>query len=510
MNNQISKGYDVILISPHLDYDGEGTPIKIEKKYASSPYPYVVPLGLTIIAQHLYNSGFKVKLLHLPSQFNKTLQNNLKYILRKYPSKLLFIQCHWFLYGGGATKVAKTYKSLFPNSKIFLGGSLASYSWKEILTDYDFIEGIVLGEGEKTCQKLAEQIINKEKIKDVGGCAYRSGNKIIFEQPTSKSILDIGDIPFLELGKEIFDDINFTNEFALSICRGKCPGKCIHCSINSPFNVREFEHLSIGKIIEQIQIYQNKGIKNVYVCELEFSNTKFIEELAKKIKKENFDLLFELEAHPLLFKKETTKKLVDANFLSFIAGCESGSNKILRIIKRNLTKENILDAVKNVTENNGVILTSWIANLPYENNNDFQETLGTMKKIVEMGGHIHWIENLAIIHGSELYEKAEQFKIVPSLKSFSDLIKVVPQAKTFVDFKEIEDDPIKYLKYEDKTKSFSERVRRFKEMRLLAANTADICIGKLIKNKFINSSVANRKIRELKDYKSRIYKMAVW
>ena len=125
---------------------------------------------------------------------------------------------------------------------------------------------------------------------------------------------------------------------------------------------------------------------------------------------ENFNMVFELETHPVIFEKEQLlEKLIKAKFLRFTMGCESGSDAVLKRMGRNSNALNMLSSVKKIADMGGIVLTSWISNLPGETESEFQETRELMRQVVEAGGFVYWIENLHVFPGTRLYEHPEVF-----------------------------------------------------------------------------------------------------
>ena len=61
-----------------------------------------------------------------------------------------------------------------------------------------------------------------------------------------------------------------------------------------------------------------------------------------------------------------------------------------------------------IAETGGIVLTSWISNLPGETASEFQQTQEIMHTVVKSGGFIYWIENLHVLPGSKLYKKPDQ------------------------------------------------------------------------------------------------------
>ena len=58
--------YDAVLIAPHYNYDDDGRPLPPPDDTAFQDLSMVVPMGITHLAQFLHDSGFNVRVIHLP------------------------------------------------------------------------------------------------------------------------------------------------------------------------------------------------------------------------------------------------------------------------------------------------------------------------------------------------------------------------------------------------------------------------------------------------------------
>jgi radical SAM superfamily enzyme YgiQ (UPF0313 family) len=157
--------YDVILISTHYNYGNGGTMIHPQAAVDYEDLSMDIPLGIIHIAQYLYDCGFKVRVVHIPHEMHflrrfgineDHIKNSVEKILKNFPANVCGIQVHWYLYCSGAVIISNLYKKSFPDSKIFLGGYMATACWKEFLNVSKDIDGVILGEGEKTFKKIFE------------------------------------------------------------------------------------------------------------------------------------------------------------------------------------------------------------------------------------------------------------------------------------------------------------------------------------------------------------------
>ena len=146
--------YDAVLISTHYNYDDEGRVILPQNTEDYEDLSMIIPLGIIHMAQYLHDRGFQVRVVHVPHEMEflrhfgineDQIENPVEKILRRYPAHVCGIQVHWYLYCGGAVFVSNLYKKLFPDTKVFLGGYMATAYWKEFLNASKDIDGVVLG-----------------------------------------------------------------------------------------------------------------------------------------------------------------------------------------------------------------------------------------------------------------------------------------------------------------------------------------------------------------------------
>ena len=147
-------------------------------------------------------------------------------------------------------------------------------------------------------------------------------------------------------------------------------------------------------------------------------------ELLENIIRENFALYFGLEPLPSLVRiLKLLNKMIQTRFLKYTMGCESGLNSLLKRMSRNLDSSQIIESVKRIAENGGIVLMSWISNLPGKTQSEFQGTQGIMRQVVKAGGFIYWVENLHALPGSQFHEKPQNWDIEILLNNLEGRIK---------------------------------------------------------------------------------------
>jgi len=476
--------YDAILISTHYGYESDGQMIPPYDATDHEDLSMIIPLGIIHIAQYLHDCGFNVRVVHLPHEMHalkrfglseNLLKNSIEKILQQYPARICGIQVHWYLYCGGAVYIANLYKKIFPDGKIILGGYMAATYWQEFLKASPAIDGVIIGEGEIPFRRLLEKNLNSPNasLHGINGIAYRGGRGELGLSPIAENgYLPLDELSTIHPDAAPFAGILWQKRHFINISRGICPENCSYCLGNNKYiNSRSFQTLKMDRIIEQIQVYQESGIQNLFLGENHFLNMPFMMELAEKIIRENFNICFELETHPLIFEHSALlDKMIEANFLRFTMGCESGSNAVLKRMGRKSNATQIVNSVGEIAQRGGIVLTSWISNLPGETESEFRQTQDLMKAVVQAGGFIYWIENLHVLPGTQLYQNPAKWDIEILLKNLADWNRWSLLSKQYVTFEAAYQNPLKYLTHLNRNTSPETMIDRFYSNRKLAAS----------------------------------------
>ena len=361
--------------------------------------------------------------------------------------------------------IANLYRELFPDSKIFLGGYMAAACWKEFLTVAPVVDGVVLGEGEKTFKIIVEKSLRGNgDLKTVNGIAFKCRDGSFgYNPPCRDSGLGVDEMPIVRPGSPPFANLIWPHRHFIHTSRGLCPERCSYCVGNSRhLNPRAFQTFKIDKILEQIQVYEDYGINRIFLGENHFLDVRFMTALIEAIIGAKFSQVFELETHPVIFENGALlEKMVRAKFLRYTMGCESGSNSLLKRIGRRSNMGQIKDGVRRIVEKGAVVLTSWISNLPGETVSEHKETLDALHAVTNAGGFSYWIENLHVLPGSRLYENPGNWGIQRLLTDIPEWIAWSHRSKHYVSFDEVYRAPRKYLTHLSGDLSPTQMIDRF-------------------------------------------------
>ena len=304
--------------------------------------PYY-PLGLLYLASILEKEGHKV----LVKDYFKDSWNNVKdeiiRIVKNYSPDIVGLSCVT-MNRISCFKLSRITKKINSRIKIIMGGAHTISLYEQILLNHP-IDVIVIGEGEITTPKLIKALEKNKSLKKVKGVAFKDNGKVRFTG-FRKHILELDEIPFPK--HELFrEKIKKTKTATIITSRG-CPFKCIFCS-TSKYWGRCWRSRSAKNVVDEIEYLIEKF---PYLEKIIFPDDTFIldnqrvinicNELLKRKIKINWQCAGRLDR----VSEEMLRKMKKAGCKLIAYGIESGSPKMLKIIKKNITQEQIIKAIE--------------------------------------------------------------------------------------------------------------------------------------------------------------------
>lgn len=255
--------------------------------------------------------------------------------------------------------------------KIAVGGPHTSVAVENIPK---FVDYIVQGEGEKAIleivnKKAKQKIFRKERIKDLDSLPFEPWD-IFNKLPYDYSC------PWMD-SKPVF---------TMNTSRG-CPFNCAFCSVGSIWG-REYTFFSAERIIAEIEyLVKNFDAKGIYFREDNFTlNLKRTEEFCKKLIKKNINIDWACETRVDTLTEKLIKLMSKAGCRAFYLGVESGSQKVLDRLNKNINVKQTEKVIKLCKKYNIKAYCSLIVGTPGET---FEDYLLTKKLIDKLKPYSH-------------------------------------------------------------------------------------------------------------------------
>ncbi|WIM44731.1 TIGR04013 family B12-binding domain/radical SAM domain-containing protein [Methanosarcina mazei] len=282
-----------------------------------------------------------------------------------------------------AAKVFKEVENAGTDSIFIAGGPHPSGCPEETLKYFDYV---VIGEGEETLPELVRVLQKKGDPGEVKGIAYKN--------PDTSRITLTPERPHVNLDSyPCFDPKKL--RAPIEISRG-CPWGCKYCQTPRLFG-REVRHRSIDSILKNAQHYNDLRFiaSNAFAYGSDGIHPRFdkveklLSALHKLPDKKIFFGTFPSEVRPEFVTEESVelvRKYCANDSLSL--GAQSGSDRILKEIRRGHTVEDSISAVECCLEHDIMPAVDFIFGLPTETEEDQEKSLELVRWICEKGGTV--------------------------------------------------------------------------------------------------------------------------
>ncbi|MDD4331001.1 MAG: TIGR04013 family B12-binding domain/radical SAM domain-containing protein [Methanosarcinaceae archaeon] len=291
-----------------------------------------------------------------------------------------------------APRVFEEIKHAETASVLIAGGPHPSGAPEETLEYFDYV---VLGEGEESLPELVRALQSKKAPELVRGIAYKDpkSGKIV-QSPKRKKYVDLDAWPCFDPKKL---------RAPIEISRG-CPWGCKYCQTPRLFG-NQVRHRSISSIVNFARYYRDLRFiaSNAFAYGSDGIHPRFdkVENLLRALgelpEKKIFFGTFPSEVRPEFVCErslELLNKYCENRTLSL--GAQSGSESVLKEIRRGHTVEAILSAVETCFEYEIVPIVDFIFGFPGESEEDQEKSLELVRWICKKGGTVraHYLEPL--------------------------------------------------------------------------------------------------------------------
>jgi len=285
-----------------------------------------------------------------------------------------------------AIGIAHHLKQANPHLTVILGGPHATLLPEETLATAPDIDIIVRGEGEGTFIKLLRDWKQEQPLANTPAISYRQNGKVT-STPAGTTIVDLDSLPFFAyhlLPRQKYKPhppYGRALPFAAIITSRGCPYNCSYCS--KPVFGNRFRGQSPERVVEEIAYYKDRfGIKELAFYDDVFTlNKERAYAIADGIMKRGLKLLWTCETRVNLVDKELLRHIKQAGCYSIAYGIESGSQEILNTLDKDISLEQVEEAVHLSQEVNLQTIGYFMIGSPGESPETVSQTIQFAKKL---------------------------------------------------------------------------------------------------------------------------------
>ena len=356
-----------------------------------------INLGLAYIAAYLKKNAYDVDLIDLRAIDD---WRNLEDEIRKRGPDIVGIHFNTVNYGN-ALKCAGIAKKL--NRIVVAGGPHASVDPEGVLNTKD-VDYVVAGEGEISFLNLIkaiegghsdEKLVYGESIDNLDDMFFPYRD--LYDIP--RAINPVGNFPYID------------NGLVIMASRG-CPYRCTFCQ---PAQEKVFgpkvRQRSVSNVIAEIKdLVERYGVQYISFQDDIFTLKKaWAIELCDEIQKENIRIQWSAQSRVNTFDEELAVAFKKAGCVCLFFGFESGSQRMLDFMKKDITYEQSMNAVRLCRKYGILILADYMLGVPGESEEDLEATYEMIRKIrPEFNSPSYFVP----MPGSELYDYCKKRDII--------------------------------------------------------------------------------------------------
>ena len=367
-----------------------------------------MPSSLVYLGTELKNAGYEPIIIdtRVETDYAEKIRNNLDGSLMVGITTMTGMQIVY------ALELAKLVRRLDPSVPIIWGGVHPSILPNQVL-ESQYVDIIGRHEGDRTIVLLAKALSNGKGLEKIPGISFKKNSRMI--STPEAELLDVNtllppDWTLIEPKKyRIFD---------VQSARG-CPHRCEFC-YNIMFNKQRWRAKSAEKVANEIeQIIKGYGVEEInFIDDNFFTHRKRAEEMLDLILERKLKFTWRTNCRANYFDnfdESFLRRAYAAGLREVQIGCESGSQKILDYMKKDITVKQILNAVT-LCRNAGVqAQCSFMIGMPIETARDNRMTFDLIDKLREIDQHV--LINMIAIYtpypGAPLFETAKKHGFQP-------------------------------------------------------------------------------------------------
>lgn len=401
----------IMLIQPGLTLDER------YGKHLGKVGPTCEPMGLAYLAAAIREAkSVNVEILDLTATQIST--DALRRRLKEYNPDVVGVSILTPMYLK-AKEIVSIAREVLPETKIIVGGPHVTVFPEITLEENRDIDIACFGEAEDTIVELLNAFSSNKPLGYVKGIAYREKGNVKMN-PAREIRMDIDSIPLpardlLPMDKYRPAPTYFKRlpSYLILASRG-CPFNCAYCSKVSG---RVYRKHSVKRIIDEINILLNEyGAKDIIFRDDTFTvDRNHVIELCNEMIRLGLNKRFEWSCMTRvnLVDKELLKIMKKAGCWSIHYGVESGNQRLLDLIDKGITLQQVRDAFKWTREAGIEIKAFFMLGLPSETKEESMQTIRFSKEIDP-----DWVQFTITVPypGTKLYEITKKDKTLKSFK----------------------------------------------------------------------------------------------
>lgn len=384
---------------------------------AKMDFARFIPLGIAYVAAYCEREGHTVQVYDELPESHTSLADT----VRAFKPDVVGISCMTATYTK-ACQYAREIRAVSPSTPIVFGGVHPTVAVQDTMNNA-FVDFVVCGEGEETFAEFLREDGNSDPYSSIAGLAYKKDGKI-FVNPKRELIKDMDSLPMP--ARHLFPMGYYAQRWnwprgywyktANMMSSRGCPYDCDFCGSKSMFG-RTFRAFNTMKTVDEIEhLVRNYGFECISFSDDTFAiNKKRAIEICREVKRRNIKAAYRFQLRANTCDEDLIRELKGAGCIHIDIGAESGSDKILKQMKKGITVRQTRDAIAAIKKYGIHTGVTFIIGSPGETMEDVEETRQLAN---EIDADYTQFFIMTPYPGTELYDYAKENNLLPDTLTY--------------------------------------------------------------------------------------------
>ena len=287
-------------------------------------------------------------------------------------------------------------KNTTKETKFIIIGKTSTYYYEKFLNNG--FDVVIRGIADKTINEVIDNIYSVESLKKIPNIAFKNNNQIVLN--AQKQIENnFSTLPMIN--RDFVDISKYMDTRTLISSRG-CIGTCKFCT--TPYYFKKWNGKSAEDVVKEIEMLINKyqAKKIMFLDDNATVDKSRMIKICELIKTRNIKFLFVALCSIKCYDKEMLEKMYEAGFRWIHFGLESGSQRLLKTMNKEMNVERIKQIILEVKNMGYRVRASFILDYPGTTKEDL---LKTKELILSIKPHELRLHYLAYRVGTPVFEE---------------------------------------------------------------------------------------------------------
>ena len=294
-------------------------------------------LALAGLAAWVRQHGYPVQLidLHVENKYPKDVVDR----VRDYDPQIIALTSKT-LGWPAVIEIAQMARATCPNALIVVGGPHMSIYAKESLS-WECFDMAVVGDGEETFLEICDRVESGSDLEDVLGTVVRTKSGEIVQNPPRPLPKNIDQYPMTAwdlIPVQDYHCLTLLKPFATMVTTRGCPWHCGYCS---QVYSEKLRFRDVGLVVDEMEYLERKfGVKEIVFFDETFTiGKKRMIKFSEEVTRRNLKVKFNIRARVDTVDRDVVRALKAAGLRSIHMGVEAGTDRLLKIMNKQITRE---------------------------------------------------------------------------------------------------------------------------------------------------------------------------